>query len=206
MFPIILSSFRRVSIPYRLATNVLSRVPFILRNRRFQFLIGWLQTVPYKLLNAVVRKLFQFLIGWLQTHTGVFRLHKRTHRVSIPYRLATNIYRRGRYEPKKEKFQFLIGWLQTTKHLCLLVVIFLVSIPYRLATNDYGRKEKWPGCQKVSIPYRLATNTRLQRAGKIRGGVFQFLIGWLQTITAKESNVVITGKFQFLIGWLQTTS
>ena len=32
---------------------------------------------------------------------------------------------------------------------------------------------------------------------------FQFLIGWLQTVIAKEALMQLE-KFQFLIGWLQT--
>ena len=55
---------------------------------------------------------------------------------------------------------------------------------------------------RVSIPHRLATN-HLEVHKAYREGLFQFLIGWLQTdIHFKIMKFKI--KFQFLIGWLQT--
>ncbi len=100
---------------------------------------------------------FQFLIGWLQTLVCANK-KQFPYVVSIPYRLATN-------PETKDPSSGLVPE---------------VSIPYRLATN-YTQKSQVHIESIVSIPYRLATNTRLQRAGKIRGGMFQFLIGWLQT-------------------------
>ena len=58
-------------------------------------------------------------------------------------------------------------------------------------------------CFRVSIPYRLATNEAIAAYSFTKRELFQFLIGWLQTIMAKKKFEVAT-MFQFLIGWLQT--
>ena len=55
----------------------------------FQFLIGWLQTLPANLYTRP-QYTFQFLIGWLQTR-GKFKIIHDLQFVSIPYRLATNL-------------------------------------------------------------------------------------------------------------------
>ena len=54
----------------------------------------------------------------------------------------------------------------------------------------------------VSIPHRLATNVE-RKTVVFTGLEFQFLIGWLQTVTTGVYNTNIN-SFQFLIGWLQT--
>ena len=81
----------------------------------FQFLIGWLQTVVEKLADCEHHS-FQFLIGWLQTSLRDSHIIG-TKVVSIPYRLATNLY------------------LSADTQL-----LVLVSIPYRLATNKLQKK------------------------------------------------------------------
>ena len=54
----------------------------------------------------------------------------------------------------------------------------------------------------VSIPHRLATNFIIG-GSMLLFHLFQFLIGWLQTIN-NYANAFYTREFQFLIGWLQT--
>ena len=58
----------KVSIPYRLATN-LERLREKNQKKRFQFLIGWLQTTQQNRFYKYNLLMFQFLIGWLQTKT-----------------------------------------------------------------------------------------------------------------------------------------
>ena len=78
---------------------------------------------------------FQFLIGWLQTPSEP-SICLVSFKVSIPYRLATNVCPSS--EPGKDfpQFQFLIGWLQTVVYPEMAVRLLGVSIPYRLATNS----------------------------------------------------------------------
>ena len=78
---------KRVSIPHRLATN--SKFVRLWGNlKKFQFLIGWLQTFVFVVRYTPVFT-FQFLIGWLQTNVQR-SLVIYNCRVSIPHRLATN--------------------------------------------------------------------------------------------------------------------
>ena len=76
-----------VSIPYRLATNICYCKDSILVYIRFQFLIGWLQTI-------LLLFIFGFIIGFNSLQVGYklgFRMETDTIQVvSIPYRLATN--------------------------------------------------------------------------------------------------------------------
>jgi len=59
-----------------------------------------------------LKKKFQFLIGWLQTLSRFcIRLWKQL--VSIPHRLATNLFVHAEDFSEAALFQFLIGWLQT---------------------------------------------------------------------------------------------
>ena len=57
---------RKVSIPYRLATNDSNFTPAVVDMRSFQSLIGWLQTGASAEQLATLFP-FQSLIGWLQT-------------------------------------------------------------------------------------------------------------------------------------------
>ena len=104
-------SIFEVSIPYRLATNLVETSFKTSTEFLFQFLIGWLQTlhicpralcgkivsIPYRLATNELKiatghiliLTFQFLIGWLQTVSS-----KNLVQSILP-------------------FQFLIGWLQT---------------------------------------------------------------------------------------------
>ena len=82
----------KVSIPYRLATNLSAS------------------------LNDGCTPKFQFLIGWLQTVPDV-SFSRSNSKVSIPYRLATNKSDEYLCYFQYEKFQFLIGWLQTLADL-----------------------------------------------------------------------------------------
>ena len=81
----------------------------------FQFLIGWLQTITFPLMFFNF-SLFQFLIGWLQTKITAESKKKNEKKVSIPYRLATNVMK-GSKRLSFVLFQFLIGWLQTKEGL-----------------------------------------------------------------------------------------
>ena len=122
--------------------------------------------------------------------------------VSIPYRLATNQRRASKKNVKTVLFQFLIGWLQTPvsfiQSLFNLRCFNSLQVGYKLI--DEGLGETWA---KVSIPYRLATNL----SASLNDGCipkFQFLIGWLQTMSNGQSGTSLRREFQFLIGWLQT--
>ena len=77
-----------VSIPYRYATNRRSGGRVEAERKRFQFLIGTLQTDPGAI-GPTGLKEFQFLIGTLQT-ADLSQGMATILIVSIPYRYATN--------------------------------------------------------------------------------------------------------------------
>ena len=212
-----------VSIPYRLATNFCRSFQIERRKKRFQFLIGWLQThienhqrnqgehvsIPYRLATNSKRRTTS--VDYLvvvsipyRLATNPFRIpqHLHTLSVSIPYRLATNRYCISTCRARSFRFQFLIGWLQT---FCRYLE-YLHHLLHRFNSLQVGYK---PG---AVLSYQAHISQ------------FQFLIGWLQTYLLRLLlsrrlcfNSLQVGykpapdpdgdglpEFQFLIGWLQT--
>ena len=211
-----------VSIPYRLATNLVLNGKYAVE-RKFQFLIGWLQTqlslcngmaftlvsIPYRLAtNEFPSKTstrgesaFQFLIGWLQTSAAVS------------------------FFSSFAQFQFLIGWLQTpTSPICSTngsASFNSLQVGYK---PDKDRKGVYNhlGFNSLQVGYKqkgeVFETTPERGFNSLQVGYkrkiffcytqtislqFQFLIGWLQTLPSGTA-VLKSRQFQFLIGWLQT--
>ena len=142
-----------VSIPYRLATNFVLLILTDSRTR-FQFLIGWLQTITSHKIQVFSFK-FQFLIGWLQT-----RLYKFATPEPLRFQFLIGwLQTRGKYGRKipPPEFQFLIGWLQTICYLSGGITsqcrFNSLQVGYKLSNSGYVALS-----EAVSIPYRLATN------------------------------------------------
>ena len=165
-----------VSIPYRLATNSYKEQEEDLTNQ-FQFLIGWLQTGGPRNTTLLLLVLFQFLIGWLQTVNIVCRCCPLLcfNSLQVGYKLHIKASA-TKYGSRFNSLQ--VGYKRTQKGFSDRRCIH-VSIPYRLATNVIA-----PTCVAVTL-------------------WFQFLIGWLQTAYTPYLETLLR-EFQFLIGWLQT--
>ena len=150
-----------VSIPYRLATNYLFDT------------------------SSAANIMFQFLIGWLQTHT--------TPNYTLVGVDSFNSLQVG-YKPKQAR-QY--------SRLFQEKALPLVSIPYRLATNVETTVWKVVDNGVVSIPYRLATNQKSEKDNRKQQYCFNSLqVGYKHY---PRVTVCTTFKvFQFLIGWLQT--
>ena len=147
-----------VSIPHRLATNLIKKYGIILHHDRFQFLIGWLQTHPKKPIATLLLQ-FQFLIGWLQTIGNELKdlsedecfnssqVGYKLHKIKCCCQCAYG-------------FQFLIGWLQTSclKRKSNDIGAFIISIPYRLATNweeEIQPVDPQPDFNSSQVGYKL---------------------------------------------------
>ena len=206
-----------VSIPYRLATNPNAISSIFARVKRFQFLIGQLQTDVEGLFVPADFVKFQFLIGQLQTPEAD---DKHIFIVSCFNSLQVS-YKRKEWQGeikfiicfnslqvsyKQEElaeeslsfleFQFLIGQLQTQRvarrDKVYNMFQFLIG---QLQTQD--TEELYQKYRHVSIPYRLATNWIFPLCF-IRIFSFQFLIGQLQTLEFFHSDAIHVISFNSL--------
>ena len=149
--------------------------------KRFQFLIGWLQTGLFSAVKQPVIDMFQFLIGWLQTkvpQSSLYRLLQGFNSLQVGYKPELT----PKYRRLLEGFNSLQVGYKPFKH-CRAFLECTVSIPYRLATNQ-KLSQRAVNKLVVSIPYRLATNLPIFPRILLVFKKFQFLIGWLQTVPA----------------------
>ena len=123
--------FYFVSIPHRQATNTRLRLDCS-RYKKFQFLIGRLQTKP--LSSSFWNELFVSIPHRQATNKYEEMIFSDIYWVSIPHRQATNAAT-GSVSRSSPVFQFLIGRLQTHKSPRLQGLVLPVSIPHRQATN-----------------------------------------------------------------------
>ena len=169
----------------------------------FQFLIGWLQTqnfssstsqflsfnslqVGYKPFSCLKNEESSLCFNSLQVGYKPYTLYWNLKQFNCFNSLQVG------YKPSKRPqpnglylvFQFLIGWLQTG---CSTVIGS--SFPYKACFNSlqvgYKRVFRllFRHSREVSIPYRLATNVPIGFTISYWIHEFQFLIGWLQTIS-----------------------
>ena len=166
-----------VSIPYRYATNIEVLSYFVDFCKRFQSLIGTLQT---NLIQLCFYNPFQFqsLIGTLQTCFlfSLFALRMCFNPLQVRYKRERHFKTTPNTKP--------------------------VSIPYRYATNGIGSNPV-ASVTSVSIPYRYATNLFCDPIPFLQDCKFQSLIGTLQTESGCYHGC-LNILFQSLIGTLQT--
>ena len=127
--------------------------------------------------------MFQFLIGWLQTQS-IVQYTIKSFCVSIPYRLATNLYLIIINFLHIWKFQFLIGWLQTCRK-------------YRCVTSSW----------KFQFLIGWLQTKKFLQFLQFLNFQFQFLIGWLQTHSLQIKKSYSVKSFNSLqVGYKRTTN
>ena len=145
----------------------------------FQSLIGWLQTAPELLYQ--VQKSKVSIPYRLATNLLKVIVNFPMEEVSIPYRLATNLLLSSPFSLKEYCFNPLqVGYKHglMQERFCLLHGFNPLQVGYKHIKTEQQQQQG----QRVSIPYRLATNKRKKAERKEEFYKFQSLIGWLQTI------------------------
>ena len=190
---------RTVSIPYRLATNGQSlKVP----QERNEV------SIPYRLatnktLQACIdalQKQFQFLIGWLQTQFNVLpvvSVYQSFNSLQVGYKRI--LYSQGRL--RKESFNSLqVGYkpIVITTLPCRTLCFNSLQVGYKLFLITL-HSSKILRFNSLQVGYKLKISMRC----KISRFCFNSLqVGYKRSRTAFL--LCFSFLFQFLIGWLQT--
>ena len=167
----------------------------------FQFLLGTLE-IKKRLFKVLEDNnsfnSFQVRWKWEQRrkyYTGISS-------VSIPFRYAGNGITIIKTILKCLLFQFLLGTLEMSIIMGLIFQKWGVSIPFRYAGNIKASLI-FSHASKVSIPFRYAGNDNDLIITKKVFNEFQFLLGTLEIIGEKTSNI-LTGSFNsFQVRWKQ---
>ena len=151
---------------------------------KFQFLIGWLQT-------SVVLSGENYLLSCFNSSQVGYKRPQRCRGllfcggVSIPHRLATNPAATGTPIIEYSCFNSSqVGYKLSHELTREALRSFSVSIPHRLATNNSSIARKSPlltGFNSSQVGYKL-WHPHIWKW--IAEYLFQFLIGWLQTLAS----------------------